>query len=312
MGEALGINIERIRLIEQKKLNTLPHVDIFVAMSNELSPAIRAIGRVKNIYHCQFPFPMSSWHVSNCLENVEGYDKVIVNSDFTRKNYLKQASKYSVKIPDVEILHPPVDVYKNNVQKDWSGSDIKILNVGRYISGGHCKKQLELIEEFKSLHSLGKTKGINFRLSFVGALASSDEDRNYFSKLKEASGGMPVDFYVNAPLDQLKSLYKESHFYWHGTGINESVEENPEVFEHFGIAPIEAMSFGAIPVVWKSGGPAEILKDFPDNIASEITDYSTITMNLIESGVSLSGDFRDLSKKFDKLYFSESLIGKII
>ncbi|MFV8781643.1 glycosyltransferase [Microbulbifer sp. SA54] len=314
MGAALGVNVEGIRLLEQRKLNTLPHVDVFVAMSNELSPAIRAIGRKKNIYHCQFPFPMSSWHVTHCLENVEEYDTVIVNSEFTRKNYIREAKKYSVKIPAVEVLSPPVETNKEAVEKDWSADEIQIMNVGRYIAGGHCKKQLELIEAFRCLVDRAAAAGLKqkFRLSFVGSLASSEVDREYFARLKETATGLPVDFYVNAPLSQLRELYRRAHFYWHGTGINESVDRKPELFEHFGITPVEAMSFGAIPVVWKDGGPAEVLQSFPHLRAKSISEFAGVTMEVLNNPYSLSEDVKSLAATYDSECFSNHILEALL
>lgn len=307
MGEALGVDVTRIRLLEFRRLNKLPHVDVFVAMSNELSPAVRAIGREKNIYHCQFPFPMSSWHVTNCLENVEEYDMVIVNSEFTRQHYIREAEKYAVNIPEVEIVSPPVETNKVPIKKDWDSDVIEIINVGRYIAGGHCKKQFELIEAFRYLLNEALTLGLekSFRLSFVGSLSSSQQDREYFAKLKEAAKGLPIDFYVNAPIDRLRDLYRRAHFYWHGTGINESVENNPEVFEHFGITPVEAMSYGAIPVVWKEGGPAEVISDFSSSIAVDIREYASSTLDILENKRFISEKMFSLAKKFDVQHFCD-------
>ena len=44
-----------------------------------------------------------------------------------------------------------------------------------------------------------------------------------------------------------------------GLGVDPTVE--PERCEHFGIAPIEAMAHGTIPVVVNNGGPAATVRD---------------------------------------------------
>ena len=56
-------------------------------------------------------------------------------------------------------------------------------------------------------------------------------------------------------------LYKKAKLFWHGTGygVDENVE--PEKMEHFGITTVEAMSYGAVPVVINKGGQKETVED---------------------------------------------------
>ena len=44
----------------------------------------------------------------------------------------------------------------------------------------------------------------------------------------------------------------------HAAGFGVDPDEFPETLEHFGITPIEAASFGCIPVVYGQGGPREL------------------------------------------------------
>ena len=46
----------------------------------------------------------------------------------------------------------------------------------------------------------------------------------------------------------------------HAAGFGVDADEFPERLEHFGITPIEAASFGCIPVVYGQGGPREVVR----------------------------------------------------
>jgi glycosyltransferase involved in cell wall biosynthesis len=52
--------------------------------------------------------------------------------------------------------------------------------------------------------------------------------------------------------------------YWHGAGYREDRAAHPHRFEHFGISVVEAMSTGAVPVVYGAAGPAEVVRDGVD------------------------------------------------
>ena len=49
--------------------------------------------------------------------------------------------------------------------------------------------------------------------------------------------------------------------FWHGAGFGEDLQTHPDRFEHFGISVVEAMSAGAVPVVYEHGGPAAIVRE---------------------------------------------------
>lgn len=282
IGHELGVDTSEILLINEYQLNTIKEVELFIAMSNELSPKIQAIGTKRNIYHCQFPFPMSDWHKANCLENVLGYDEVIVNSEFTRNAFLQEGEKFGMKLPTVSVVSPPVEILST---AEKPKNLVRILNVGRFIAGGHCKKQKELLQAFEVLSQKLEELGIESELLLVGALSSSQEDRDYLSALK-MNANDNVKIILNASRQEVIDYYKSAHFYWHGTGMNEDVKARPEVFEHFGITPIEAISAGCIPVVWHEGGPAHTMEKLYSNperfLAHSIDEYADKTIALLD------------------------------
>jgi GT2 family glycosyltransferase/glycosyltransferase involved in cell wall biosynthesis len=287
----LGLDVSGINLLSEANLDIMRDVSLFIAMSNELSPSIKARGIDKNIYHCQFPFPMSDWHKTNCINNVTGYDQVIVNSEFTKKHYEKKALKYHVKIPRVTVVSPPVNMIENIGKPD--DGIVRILNVGRFIAGGHCKKQKELVTAYNQLQKELAKQGIESKFTLIGSLGSGEEDRNYLEQIRQIAG-VDVEIVLNASRELVIQKYQESNFYWHGTGIGEDVEENPQVFEHFGITPVEAMSAGCVPIVWKDGGPREVIAslgiDVENYTAADISEYTSKTLGLLQRNFMIDAD----------------------
>jgi GT2 family glycosyltransferase/glycosyltransferase involved in cell wall biosynthesis len=295
ISHELGLDVSGILLLSEDELDSMFDVSLFIAMSNELSPSIKARGKDKNIYHCQFPFPMSDWHKANCINNITGYDKVIVNSEFTKAAYIREATNYYVDIPEVEVVSPPVSMIEN-IGKSQDNI-VRILNVGRFIAGGHCKKQKELVVAFSELSSKLEEQGIESKMTLVGSLGSGEDDRRYLQEIYKLAGPN-VEIVLNASRKTVIEKYQESSFYWHGTGIGENVEQNPEVFEHFGITPVEAMSAGCTPIVWHQGGPMEVIKslgiDEKAYCATTVSEYVDKTLALIGRDFSINpNDFSE-------------------
>jgi len=157
----------------------------------------------------------------------------------------------------VDIVHPPVEL--TELDSDCvviSPKENIILNVGRFFTGAHCKRQDILIETFRSIL---KNSNVTAELHLVGSLHPEPEHRDYFLRLQELARGLPVFFHLNASPEFLKSIYDRASIYWHATGIDINPSTDPEKCEHFGIAPVEAMSAGCIPIVVNKGGLPEIV-----------------------------------------------------
>jgi glycosyltransferase involved in cell wall biosynthesis len=104
-----------------------------------------------------------------------------------------------------------------------------------------------------------KFLGSNITFNLAGSLSSNDLD--YFNDLKLAFKNLPVDFFPNIGRTELKQLLQKSQVFIHLTGLQVDPEINPEKCEHFGIAPLEAMSCGLVPFVVNNGGPSEYIRD---------------------------------------------------
>ena len=75
---------------------------------------------------------------------------------------------------------------------------------------------------------------------------------NYYSELKQMVLDLGltdyITFEINASLDKLLSIIRESRVYFH-----------PMIGEHFGMSVLEAMAAGLIPVVPNEGGLIEFV-----------------------------------------------------
>jgi len=178
------------------------------------------------------------------LGYLQTYDVIASNSSYTQRWVREWWARES------EILYPPVKL------RERAEKDRIILGVGRFFGShvGHSKKQLELVRAFRSLCREGVG---DWTLHLAGGC--SEEGRGYLDEVRRASTGLPVRFHVNATGADLRQLFARASIFWHATGLRENAERNPDRLEHFGISIVEAMSAGAVPVVFGKGGPAEIV-----------------------------------------------------
>lgn len=177
----------------------------------------------------------------------DSYDLVVANSAFTQ-TWIDRWWH----VPST-VLHPPV------VMQQRQDKEPIILNVGRFFDAkaGHSKKQLEMVEAFRTLHEQGGAPG--WSLHLVGGCA--EPDRPYLERVQAAAEGLPVHLHVDAPGPEVRDLYGRASICWHATGFGEDPEAEPGRLEHFGIATVEAMSGGAVPVVIGLAGQLEVLDD---------------------------------------------------
>ena len=234
--------------------NITKNYDIFINQDiNTVIPANSA----KNFYICQIPpTNIKRTFFEKLMANIffdsklKTYDKVVVYSLFVKKWVKKYFNNETV------VLHPPVDVEKFH---PGSKEDI-ILSVGRFFTGAHSKKQLDMIRIFKELYDENKSFE-DWEYHLAGGVGDIPGNQEYLRICQEEAEGYPIHFHINTPLKNLIQLYGKSKIFWHATGLNEDENKNPENIEHFGITTGEAMSAGCVPVVINKGGQPEIVRD---------------------------------------------------
>lgn len=274
-----GIRFERLRVSrstsrlhgEPKKLAELArharqlraaNLDLFVnALFKSQLPGC---GRT-NIYYVHFPHrtkvPHRNWLHRLYMSTMDlaerylidyrhggflsTYQQIWANSEFTASHV---RSRWGV---NAEVVYPPC----SPVEPQHKERVIAV--VGRFQrpdGNAPYKAQDILIDFFEELPDLHRS---GWRLVLAGGLTS--RDIGYLADLRMRASKLPVSFLVNAERTEIEELLGKASLYWHGQGAGFSADLYPETQEHFGISVVEALSAGAIPIVYGAAGPAEIV-----------------------------------------------------
>jgi glycosyltransferase involved in cell wall biosynthesis len=175
---------------------------------------------------------------------------IIANSAYSAKFFEERWGN----LQNVSVIYPPV---LTMAQKPCIPQKEKIIvAVGRFFVGGHSKKQDELVCFFR--RHIDLFEGYEFHL--IGGLSPSNKEASkYVNKIRKLAAGFPVYLHINASHEEVLSFYKRAQIFWHATGYKEDFLRNPDRMEHFGITTVEAMHYGAIPIVINAGGQPEIV-----------------------------------------------------
>jgi glycosyltransferase involved in cell wall biosynthesis len=181
----------------------------------------------------------------NHLDFLDTYDAILANSAYTQGWVRRLWQRGST------VLHPPVTPMPRGEKAPM------ILSVGRFFlpGTGHNKKQVEMVEAFRRLCERG-VSGWEYHL--VGGCAP--EHAAYLDQIRAAADRLPVVLHPDATGTELSALYGRASIFWHAAGLDEDIERHPDRYEHFGIATVEAMSAGAVPVVIDAAGQIEIVE----------------------------------------------------
>lgn len=193
---------------------------------------------------------------SDIIQRLKSYQLIFANSKFTKKWIYNYWGRHA------EVLYPPVDLLFKKYQIKKIKKEKIICSVGRFFTLGHGKKQEILIKAFKKLYNNGYT---NWQFHLVGGLGNEPTSIEFVNKLRSLTFGYPIYFHFNVDRRELEEIYLKSSIYWHAAGFREDEKDKPIKFEHFGIAPIEAMSAGCIPLLFKGGGLTEVVNNLKLN-----------------------------------------------
>ena len=212
-------------------------------------------------------------------------DAVLANSNSTRKECIKRWNRN-----DCIVLYPSIkiDEIATYISSPSSSRDDVCIVLSRLSP----EKKIELaIEAFNS--KVLKNK----QLLIIGYL--SRENKNYYQKLCGLSKGNDnIKILPNLRRNDVLTLLSKSKVLFH-----------PMPNEHFGIAIIEAMAAGCLPVVHASGGPLEIVDDGQYGLiyrdSREIPELLTRAFNLSEH---FQEKVKSRALQFDIKHFQEKLI----
>jgi len=94
---------------------------------------------------------------------------------------------------------------------------------------------------------------------------------------------MQINLTCNLGQNELKQLLARAKIFWHAAGYSEREDVHPELAEHFGIATVEAMAAGCVPVVYSAGGQKEIIQHgvngFLWRTLEELQEYTRVLMD---------------------------------
>jgi glycosyltransferase involved in cell wall biosynthesis len=224
-------------------------------IGNSIVPPVKAFGR-RSVYHIQFPFWIPDDQVEERGKWLADYDEIWVYSEFVRRNVNGLIRHYRLSAPPIRLMSPHAIWPDPKRALPWPDRRT-VLTVGRFFTGGHNKRQDVVIDVFRRLVKDGAA---GLELALAGAIHPSPAGRNRFHELQRMAEGLPCAFYPNVGRTELAELYERSAVLVHAAGFGVDPDEFPERLEHFGITPIEAASFGCIPVVYRAGGPHEVVQ----------------------------------------------------
>lgn len=302
--EKFDIDLARVEFVENifnkhtsviARLLQTSKYDLVIFLSDGSIPIVNT----RLFVHFQFPV---EWFKTNILESVKIHriEKIICNSLFTKSFIDKKLHVNSF------VLYPPSDIRsKSNIKKENI-----ILHVGRFgqdREGVNYKKQDVMIDVFKKMTDNGLKKW-----RFCLAISVRKEDKEKMEALKKSANGYPIDFFENISNEKLQDVYAAAKIYWHASGFGEDLKKHPEKAEHFGIATVEAMANGAVPIVINAGGQPEIVEDkmsgFLWNSAEELVSK---TIDIIENESlrrEISAKAVKRAQKFSREEFCKNLL----
>jgi hypothetical protein len=244
----------------------------------------------------------------NITERLKTYSLIMANSKFTQffiKDYWNLDS--TVLYPPVELLFQKYQL-KNIQKNNW------ITSIGRFFTLGHGKKQEIMIKAFKKLYDMGYH---DWQLHLIGGVGDENNSLRFTQKLQQLAESYPVFFHFNPKRSEVEQILLHSKIYWHATGFGENEHKDPIKFEHFGIAPLEAISAGNIPILYNGGGLKEIISvlrlNKKKNLFTSIQQLISNTIYFIEqkNNINWHAVFQNLEKNFSHQVFKSKFLNLV-
>lgn len=286
--------------LDLKEINFIPDIkrgdgyDLCFWVSDGSIPILKAR---KNFLHFQVPFHhISGNNLLNKMKFIR-IDRIICNSLFTKKFIDHEYGVESI------VVYPPVPVNRIKPKR----KENVILSVSRFSQLKQSKHQDVLIKVFKKMVDHGLK---DWKLILAGGVEVGVGD--YIEKLERLTEGYPIEIIKSPDFKTIVDMYGKAKIFWSASGFGEDEEKNPENVEHFGIAVVEAMAGGAIPVVFNAGGHKEIVEDgLSGFLWTSETEFRKKTKSIINGKIHYSALRKNSifrSQKFSYEKFKEETI----
>jgi glycosyltransferase involved in cell wall biosynthesis len=254
-SEKFNINLDNVKVVDNIFSKNVPFLKRFLQTLKYdrilyLSDgSIPLVGSKKLLIHFQFPVEWVNTNSFLFLFKKSRISKILCNSYFTKKFIDKKFGSSSF------VLYPPSTTNK----KISNNKENIILTVGRFsiLSDGEDFKKLDILAQAFKEFQKKRLKG--WRLAIVTTVAPNVQEQ--FEKFEKKNKSSYITIYKNVSYLQITKLYEQAKIYWHASGFSEDLQKHPERAEHFGISTVEAMSYGAVPVVINAGGQPEIVNE---------------------------------------------------
>ena len=258
------------------------------------APEIRSLPRWKQFRH-------AAYHDFEWRRRLGTYRHRFAISEFSR-DWTRR--RWGI---DCDIVYPPVEVEFPPARKEPL-----ILSVGRFSTMAHTKKQVEMMQAFRDLH-----EGLRgWTYASVGGLNTRPENHAYFDRVRGLAAGSSAMVEANVDRARVKDLFARASIFWHATGLDEDPDAHPELSEHFGIATVEAMAAGCVPVVINRGAQPDLVRHgengFVWSTLDELKHYTRLLANDAGLWARLSAAARRRAQDFTSGRFIETMTRRCI
>lgn len=241
LEQRFGMNLSGINFVSD--VNRGDGYDVCFWLSDGSIPILRAR---KNFLHFEHPFKgVNGKSLINKMKLFK-VNKIICNSGFTKNFIDKEYGVNSI------VIYPPVPTDKIKPHK----KENIILFVGRFSQLEQAKNQHILVSCFKRFYDRGMK---DFKLILIGGREVGVG--GYVKRLKKMAEGYPIVIQESPSFRELVDIYGRAKIFWSAVGSGVDELREPKKVEHFGITVVEAMSAGAIPIIYSAGGYKEIINE---------------------------------------------------
>jgi glycosyltransferase involved in cell wall biosynthesis len=242
--------------------------DLFLYSGHGLPPVSSACAA---LVYCHFPIearpevelaPTTAWQRRSAIgrrirmasynylwrRRMRGYRRVLANSHFTA-SWIERLWRIRAGV-----MYPPV-----SMEGPLGAKRNLIVSIGRF----DPRDRKNVSVQFEAFPRFLSQVGDTWSLCIMGFCGEGPEEQKYVDMLRDRARGLPVTLLVNADRSRVRQSLGEAKLFWHSRGLVGHEQESLPAWrmEHFGIATVEAMMAGCVPLVPASGGQLEIVDD---------------------------------------------------